>query len=109
MVAVEAIRIALSRAGGARITGEDVRWALEHLDLTEARLAELGIKDFMHPLRISCADHEGSGPVMFQQWDGTKWKIVSGWVPVMRDVVRPKLEAAAFEEGKLLGSAMRDC
>jgi hypothetical protein len=46
---------------------------------------------------------------MFQQWDGRSWNIVSDWVPVMREVVRPKLEAAAFEEGKLLAATMRDC
>ena len=27
----------------------------------------------------------------------------------MRDVVRPKLEAAAVDEGKKLGYTMRDC
>src|SRR5439155_174613 len=54
-------------------------------------------------------DHEGSGPVLIQQWDGSKWEIVSDWVAPMRDVVRPKIEAAAVEEGKKLGYAMRDC
>ena len=79
------------------------------MDLTNARLDELGMKGFMHPIRITCADHEGGGPVMFQQWDGKSWNIISDWIPIMRDVVRPKLEAAAFEEGKLLAATMRDC
>ena len=35
--------------------------------------------------------------------------IVSEWVAPMRDVVRPKIEAAAAEEGKKLGYTMRDC
>jgi branched-chain amino acid transport system substrate-binding protein len=46
---------------------------------------------------------------MFEQWDGKKWTIVSDWIPTMRDVVRPKLEGAAVEEGKKLGYTMRDC
>jgi branched-chain amino acid transport system substrate-binding protein len=109
MLSIEAIRTAMAKGDGNRITGEKVRSGLENLDLTNARLEELGMKGFMHPVRITCADHEGSGPVMFQQWDGKTWKIVSDWIPIMREVVRPKLEAAAFDEGKLLAATMRDC
>jgi hypothetical protein len=46
---------------------------------------------------------------MFQQWHGIKWKAISEWIPVMRDVVRPMLEAVAAEEGRKLGYTMRDC
>ena len=35
--------------------------------------------------------------------------MVSEWVQPMREVVRPKLEAAAVEEGKKLGYTVRDC
>ena len=106
---VEAIRTAMTRYGNKPPTGEQVRWGLEHLNLSDQRLEELGMKGFTHPLKVTCEDHEGGGPVLFQQWDGKKWTTVSEWIPPMRDVVRPKLEAAAAEEGKLLGYAMRDC
>ena len=86
-----------------------MRWGLEHLDVTEQRLDQLGMKGFTHPIRVTCEDHEGSGPVLIQQWDGAKWEIVSDWMAPMRDVVRPKIEAAAVEEGKKLGYPMRDC
>ena len=106
---VEAIRTAMGRYGNKPLTGEQVRWGLEHLTLTDARLEEIGMKGFTHALRVTCEDHEGAGPVMFEQWDGTKWNRVSDWIPVMRDVVRPKLEAVAAEEGRKLGYAMRNC
>jgi branched-chain amino acid transport system substrate-binding protein len=109
MFAVEAVRTAMTRYGNKPPTGEQVRWGLEHLDLPEKRLEELGMKGFTHPIRITCEDHEGSGPVLFEQWDGKKWNVVSDWIPVMRDVVRPKIEAAAAEEGRTLGLTMRDC
>jgi branched-chain amino acid transport system substrate-binding protein len=109
MFEVEAIRTAMTRYGNRPPTGEQVRWGFEHLNLTEKRLEELGMKGFTHPLRITCEDHEGGGPVMFQQWDGKKWNTVSDWIPVMRDVVRPKIEAAAAEQGRTLGYTMRDC
>jgi branched-chain amino acid transport system substrate-binding protein len=109
VVSIEAIRIAMNRYGNKPPTGEQIRWGLEHLNLTEKRLEELGLQGFTHPFRITCEDHESSGPVMFQQWDGKKWNIISDWIPVMRDVVRPKIEAAAAEEAKVLGTRMRDC
>jgi branched-chain amino acid transport system substrate-binding protein len=109
MFSVEAIRTAMAKYGNKPLTGEQVRWGFEHLNLTDKRLEELGMKGFTHPVKITCEDHEGAGPVLFEQWDGKKWNIVSDWIPVMRDVVRPKLEAAAVEEGKKLGYTMRDC
>jgi branched-chain amino acid transport system substrate-binding protein len=109
MYEVEAIRTAMAKYGNRPITGDQMRWGLEHLDLTEQRLEELGMRGFIHPLKVTCEDHEGAGPVMFQQWDGQRWRTITTWIPVMQDVVRPKLEAVAAEEGRRLGSAMRDC
>ena len=106
---VEAIRAAMTRYGNKSLTGEQVRWGLEHLTLTDARLEQIGMKGFTHRLTVTCEDHEGAGPIMFQQWDGQMWHRASDWIPVMRDVVRPKIEAVAAEEGKKLGYAQRNC
>jgi branched-chain amino acid transport system substrate-binding protein len=110
MLSAEAIRTALAKYGNKTTpTSEQVRWGFENLALTDKRLDELGMKGFTHPIKVTCEDHEGSGPLLIQQWDGKKWDIVSEWVAPMRDVVRPKIEAAAVEEGKKLGYTMRDC
>jgi branched-chain amino acid transport system substrate-binding protein len=109
MFDVEAFRTAMAKFGNQPLTTEQVRWGFENLNLTEARLDQIGLKGFTHPVKVTCEDHEGNGPVLIQQWDGKKWTIVSDWIPPMRDVVRPKLEAAAVEEGKKLGYTMRDC
>jgi branched-chain amino acid transport system substrate-binding protein len=110
MLDVEAARLAMQKYGtkGAP-TAEQVRWGMENLNLTDKRLEELGMKGLMRPLKVTCADHEGNGLALVQQWDGKKWNIVSDWIEPMRDVVRPKLEAAAVEEGKKLGYTQRDC
>jgi branched-chain amino acid transport system substrate-binding protein len=109
MFTAEAIRTAMTKFGSRPVTGAEVRWGLEHLSLTEKRLDDLGMKGFTHPVKVTCEDHEGGGPILVQQWDGKKWAIVSDWIPTMRDVVRPKIEAAAVDEGKKLGYQMRDC
>jgi len=96
---VEAARTAIKKHG-KKITGKEMRWGLENLNLTEDRLASLGAKGFGKPIKVTCADHEGSGPVLFQEWDGKQWKIVSDWVSPMRDIVRPMLEEAAAKEAK---------
>jgi branched-chain amino acid transport system substrate-binding protein len=109
MFNVEAIRTAMAKYGNKPPTGEQVRWGYEHLDITEKRLEELGMKGMMRPLRVTCENHEGNGLALVQQWDGKKWTLVSDWIEPMREVVRPKLEAAAVDEGKKLGYTMRDC
>ena len=109
MLSAEAIRTAMGKYGNKVLTGEQVRWGFENLNLTEQRLDQIGMKGFTHPIKVSCEDHEGNGPVLIQQWDGKKWTLVSEWIQPMRDVVRPKVEAAAIEEAKKLGYTMRDC
>src|SRR5438093_80320 len=109
MLAAEALRTAMTKFGNKPLSGEQVRWGFENLNLTEQRLEQVGMKNFTHPVTVTCEDHEGNGPVLIQQWDGKKWNVVSDWIPPMRDVVRPKIEAAAVEEAKKLGYTMRDC
>ena len=109
MLNTEAMRTAMAKFGNKPLTGEQVRWGFENLNLTEQRLAQLGMKDMMQPLRVTCENHESNGKAAVQQWDGKKWTIVSDWIEPMREVVRPNLEVAAVQEGKKLGYTMRDC
>ena len=59
------------------MTPEQLRWGFEHLNLTEARIKELGAAGLFPPIKTSCMDHEGSGMVKFQEWDGTGFKQVT--------------------------------
>ncbi len=105
----EAMRTAMGKYGNKALNGEQVRWGLENLDLTEARLAEIGLADFTNPVKVSCEDHETNGPVRIQQWDGSKWTFVSDWITPMRDVVRPLIVAAAASYAQEKGIEMRKC
>jgi len=109
MFGVEAIRTAMDKFGNKSMTGEQVRWGLENLNVDNAKLKSLGMEGFTRPVKVSCADHETGGPVMFQQWDGSKWSYVSDWVPTMRDVVRPMIEKAAAAFAKENNIMKRGC
>jgi len=109
MLSAEAIRTAMAKFGNKPLTGDQVRWGFENLSLTDQRLEQVGMRGFMHSLKVTCEDHEGNGPVLIQQWDGKKWIVVTDWIAPMREVVRPKIEAAAVDEAKKLNYAMRDC
>ncbi|MBD8893818.1 ABC transporter substrate-binding protein [Roseibium litorale] len=95
VIIAEAIRNAQEKTGKKALTGEDMRIGLESLNLTAERLAEIGLPDFAHPMKVTCEDHAGSHPVFIQEWDGKQWQRASGWIEPMTDVVRPLLEAAA--------------
>jgi len=110
MILTEALRDAIKHFKTKKITGKELQWGMENLKMTEARLEKLGLKGFMQPIQVSCNDHEGNGPVMIQQWDGSKWNIIKRGVAPMRDVVRPIIEATAVKEAGKLGFKMRaDC
>jgi branched-chain amino acid transport system substrate-binding protein len=94
MITSEAVRGAIKKHG-KKVTGEHVREAMENLELTQARLDQLGFGKMMQPIKVSCSDHEGKGQVIFQQWDGKQWKLISDWITPMHDVVRPMMEASA--------------
>ncbi|MDH3691971.1 MAG: ABC transporter substrate-binding protein [Gammaproteobacteria bacterium] len=105
----EAIRTAMGKFGDKPLSGEEVRWGLENLDLTEERLAELGLAGFTKPVKVTCEDHETMGPVLVEQWDGNNWNLVSDWIEPMRDVVRPMIEEAAAAYAAENNITPRDC
>src|SRR5260370_2611278 len=60
MLVVEAIRKAQEKFGKKPLTGEQVRWGLENLNISDARIKELGFEGMLKPIKISCSDHEGA-------------------------------------------------
>lgn len=95
VIVAEAIREAQKHFGKAGVNAEEVRWGLENINLTEARLKEIGLEGMSAPVIGSCADHEGGGSIFMHQWNGTDFDRVTDLIPPMTDVVRPMLEAAA--------------
>jgi branched-chain amino acid transport system substrate-binding protein len=109
IITVEAIRTAQDKFGRKPLTGEQVRWGIEHLALDARRLEQLGAAGFMQPLKVSCLDHEGGGAVRFQQWDGARWKVISDWIASDQSIVRPMIEESAAKYAKENKITPRDC
>ena len=73
-----------------------MRWGLENLDLTAARLKELGFEGMLQPIKVTCARPRGHArQARIQQWDGAKWNVVSDWYQSDDKVIKPMVEAAA--------------
>jgi branched-chain amino acid transport system substrate-binding protein len=96
MFKVEAIRRAQEHFGkGKPMTGEQVRWGLEHLDLDQKKLDALGFAGVLRPISTSCSDHVGAYFARIETWDGSKWSISSDWYEADRKVIRPLVEKSA--------------
>ena len=110
MILVEALRVAQNQFGKGKVmTPEQLRWGFEHLNLTEARIAQLGAPGLFPPIKTSCSDHEGSGMVKFQRWDGTGFKQVTPFMAGDRQLVRKMVEEAAGKYATEKKISVRDC
>jgi branched-chain amino acid transport system substrate-binding protein len=92
---VEAVRTAQEKFGHRTLTGDEVRWGFEHLNLDPARVEALGAKNLFHSINVTWDNHEGDGYVTFQQWDGKKWNVVSDWIAPDWALLRPIIEKSA--------------
>jgi branched-chain amino acid transport system substrate-binding protein len=100
---VEAVRIAQAKFGERPLSGDEVRWGFEHLQLSPERVKQLGAENLFHSINVTWDNHEGDGYVTFQQWDGEKWKVVSDWIApdwaLLRPIIEKSSEAYAAEKG----------
>jgi len=100
IITAEAIRTAQEKFGERPITGEEMRWGIENLDITPDRIKELGAEGLVQPIQVSCRDHEAGGAVKFQQWDGAKWTVITDWIQSDQTIVRPMVEQSASRYAK---------
>jgi len=109
MLQVEGVRQAQLRYGVQPLTGEQVRYGLENLNLDAKRLEALGVSTLMKPLATNCRDHAGARSARIQQWDGTKWGFVSDYYEADNQIIKPmiKTSSARYVAEKKL--TMRSC
>ncbi|MCV2893448.1 ABC transporter substrate-binding protein [Lentibacter sp. XHP0401] len=91
MLAAEAAKKAQEIHGTAQITPSMMRDGMEALEITEERMAELGMPNFGPSFSVSCENHGGDGLGAITQWDAAagEWKMISEFGPSDMDVIQP--------------------
>ncbi len=105
----EIMRTAHKKFGNKVLTGEEMRWGMEHLNITEERIKEIGAEGLMQPMKNSCEDHEGGGLVFFQSWNGDKWINTGEVMTPMKEWVREMVEESSAKYAKEKNITPRDC
>ncbi len=100
MILTEAIRTAQARYKTAAINPSQLRWGLENLNVTEARLKELGMEGMTVPMMTSCRDHTGHTGAWMLEWNGEKFVRISDLLKPQRDAIEPLEMAKAGEYAK---------
>lgn len=113
-VGIEGIRAAQERFGKGKVmTGEQVRWGLENLNLSQAKLDALGFKGILRgPISTSCSDHVGTGAARIHTWDGSKWAMSTDWIEADQQIIKPLVKSTAAKyaaEKKLEARPASDC
>ena len=94
------------------MNGDQVRWGLENLNLTQAKLDALGFGGVLRPLSTSCKDHMGSYWARIATWDGKQWKISSDWIQADEQILNPMIKSHAAKyaaEKKITPRDAADC
>ena len=73
MILAEGIAAAQAEYDTGVLPPAQLRWGLEILNYSEARLAELGLEGMVPPFSTSCADHTGHSGGWILEWDGSKF------------------------------------
>jgi branched-chain amino acid transport system substrate-binding protein len=95
MLGVEGVRQAQLRYGSRPLTGEEVRYGLENLNIDAKRIDALGLTGVMRPLATNCRDHEGARVARIHQWDGKQWNFSSDWYEADSQILKPMIRDAA--------------
>ena len=109
MLVIEAIRTAQAKFGNKAMTGDQVRWGAEHLNIDPARIKALGFEGMMQPVKTSCTDHVGANKARIHTWDGKKWSYSSDWYAADKALIRPMVEASAKKYAAEKNIEARDC
>ena len=112
MLAAEAIRKAQEIHGTADITPAMMRDGMEALEITEARMAELGMPGIGPEFAVTCQDHGGSGEGLVQQWNAAEGRFVplTGFIAPDEEVIAPLVaeDSAAYAAENNLTPACAD-
>ncbi len=94
MLASEAIKTAQGIHGVSGITSQQMRDGMEALEMTEAKMAGIGLPNFGPEFKVSCENHGGNGFGAVSQWDAAagEFKLITEYYQSDQDVLMPLVE-----------------
>ncbi|APX13422.1 ABC transporter substrate-binding protein [Tateyamaria omphalii] len=94
MLAAEAAKTAQEIHGEAEITPAMMRDGMEALEITEAKMTELGLPGFGPSFSVSCENHGGPGLIGMTQWDASAgtWSLISDFSETDMEVIQPLID-----------------
>ncbi len=102
MLAAEAIKTAQEMHGTAAINAAQMRDGMENLEMTEEKMAALGLPNFGPEFKVSCENHGGNGFGAVSQWNAEagEFDLITEYYQSDQEVIQPLVEedAAAFAE-----------
>jgi branched-chain amino acid transport system substrate-binding protein len=95
MLLSEAAKTAQAITGKSAISQADMIKGMEALEMTEEKMAALGLPNFGPSFSVSCQNHGGDGLVAVAQWDAGagSWSIVSDYQNSDMGVLQPLIDA----------------
>ncbi|WP_166417284.1 ABC transporter substrate-binding protein [Cochlodiniinecator piscidefendens] len=97
MILTEGIAAAQDHFGSATIDAAQLRWGLENVNITDERLAELGMSGMVAPFATSCSDHTGHSGGWMLRWDGDSFEVDSDHLSPDSETIRALEVSAAAE------------
>ncbi|QFT97643.1 Receptor family ligand binding region [Roseovarius sp. THAF8] len=102
MLAAEAIKTAQEMHGTAAINAAQMRDGMENLEMTEEKMAALGLPNFGPEFKVSCENHGGNGFGAVSQWNAEAgaFDLITEYYQSDQEVIQPLVEedSAAFAE-----------
>lgn len=100
MLAAEAIKTAQEMHGVSAINAAQLRDGMENLEMTEAKMAALGLPGFGPEFKVSCENHGGNGYGAVAQWDAAagEFKLITDYFQSDQEIINKLVaeDSAAF-------------
>lgn len=105
MLAAEAIKTAQEMAGTSQINRAQMRDGMENLEITEEKMAAIGLPNFGPEFTVTCENHGGNGYAAVSQWDAEagEFKLITDYMQSDQDVIAPLIEEDSMAYAKQNG------
>ncbi|RBI76055.1 ABC transporter permease [Roseovarius sp. TE539] len=102
MLAAEAVKTAQEMHGVAAITPEQMRDGMENLEITEEKMAAIGLPNFGPEFTVTCENHGGNGLGAVSQWDAEagKFELITDYYQSDQEIIQElvKEDSMSFAE-----------